>query len=71
MVKALNNLLWNWWTNFSESWYVASRTLAHLSLYKSWPWDDNDLFYGKVNLGYIGFSMEKGENIELFRFCSL
>ena len=43
-------------------WYVAKKlalgTLAHDSLYKSWPWVDLDLFYSKVNFGYIGFSME-------------
>ena len=61
-------LLWNWWTDFN----VASGTLAHYSLYKSRPWVDLDLFYSKVNFGYIGFLMEKSENIEFFRkFCSL
>ena len=64
-------LLWNRWTDFNETWYVASGTLAHHTLYK-WPWVDLDLFYGKVNYGYIGFSMEESENIEFFRkFCSL
>ena len=38
---------------------VASGTLAHHSLYKSLPWVDLDLFYGKVNFGYIGFPMKK------------
>ena len=41
-------------------------TLARHSLYKSWPWVDIDLFYGKVNFGHIGFSMEKSENIGFF-----
>ena len=27
---------------------------------------DLDLFYGKVNFGYIGFSMEKSENLEFY-----
>ena len=53
------NLLWNRWTDFNETWYVASGTLAHHSLYKSWPCVDLDLFYGKVNFDHIGFSMEK------------
>ena len=67
-----NVLLWNRWTDFNETWYVASGTLAHHSLYKSWPWVDLDLFYGKPNFGYIGCSMEKSENIEFFRkFSSL
>ena len=67
MVKALKNLLlWNRWTDFNETWYVALGTLAHYSLYKSWPWVDLDLLYGKVKFGHIGFSMEKSENIGFF-----
>ena len=34
--------------------------------YKSWPCDDLDLFYGKVNLGNIDFYMGKIENFGLF-----
>ena len=30
-----NFLLWNRWTDFNETWYVASETLAQQSLYKS------------------------------------
>ena len=30
-----NLLLWNRWTDFNETWYVALGTLAHHSLYKS------------------------------------
>ena len=33
--KHLRNLLWDRWTDFSETWYVASRTLAYHILYKS------------------------------------
>ena len=51
-------LLWNRWTIFNETCHVALGTLAHHSLYKSSPLVDLDLFYGKVNFGYIGFSME-------------
>ena len=29
-----NLLLWNQWTDFHETWYVASGTPAHHSLYK-------------------------------------
>ena len=42
---------------------VASGTLAHHSSYKSWPWNDLDLFYGKVKYGHIDFLIEKGENL--------
>ena len=30
----LKNLLWNWGTNFHETWYVALETPAHHGLYK-------------------------------------
>ena len=72
MVNTIKNLLWNRQTDFIGTCYVAFETLAHQSLYKALPWVDLDLFYGKVNFGYIGFSMEKNETIEVFRkFCSL
>ena len=29
------NLVWNQWTNFNKTFYVALGTLAHHSLYKS------------------------------------
>ena len=29
------NLIWNRWTDFNETWFVASGTMAHHSLYKS------------------------------------
>ena len=35
-----------------ETWHEAAGNGALQSLYKSWPWDDLDLFYGKVNLGH-------------------
>ena len=31
MVKALKHLLWNKWTDISETWHVASGTLVHHS----------------------------------------
>ena len=34
-----------------ETWHEASGRGALQSLYKSWPWDDLDLFYSKVNIG--------------------
>ena len=47
--KSLQNLLLqNLRADFHETWYVASGTPAHHSLYKWWPWSDLDLFYGKV-----------------------
>ena len=57
-------LLRNPWTDFNETCYVASGTLAHHSLYKSLPWVDTGLFYGNVNFGYIGFSMEKVKTLD-------
>ena len=44
------------------------------SLYKSWPWVDLDLFYGKVNVGNMGFSMEKRKTLNFsggFVVCDL
>ena len=34
-----------------ETWHEASGRGALQSLYKSWTWDDLDLFYNKVNIG--------------------
>ena len=34
-----------------ETWHEASRNGGLQNLYKSWHWDDLDLFYGKVYLG--------------------
>ena len=42
-----------------ETWHEAIGNGALQSLYKSWPWDDLDLFYGKVNLGYPHIWMGK------------
>ena len=65
--KNLNLLLQNRRVNFHETWYVASETPAHHSLYKWWPWSDLDLFYGKVKFGTLGFSIGKNENSGFFR----
>ena len=35
-----NLLLRKRYTDFHETWYVASGTRAHHSFYKRWPWDD-------------------------------
>ena len=59
--------LWNQWTDFHETWYVASLTPAHHSLFKWWSWVDLELFYGKVKFGNLGFSIGKSENCWFFR----
>ena len=46
-----NLLLQNQKTYDFETWHKASGGGALQSLYKSRPWDDLDLFYGKVNIG--------------------
>ena len=46
-----NLLLQNQKANDFETWCEASVTGPLQSLYKSLPWDDLDLFYGKVNIG--------------------
>ena len=68
MVKTFKNLLlWNRQTDFHETWYVASVTPAHYSLFKWWPCIDLDLIYGKVKFGNLGFSIWKIENSAFFR----
>ena len=72
MLKTFRNLLlWNQWTDFHETWYLASGTPAHYSLYKWWPWVDLDLFYGKVKFGNLGFSIGKSENLIFQNICNL
>ena len=44
------NLLQNQTAYDFETWHEASRREALQSLYKSWPWDDLSLSYGKVNI---------------------
>ena len=46
-----------------ETWYEASGNGALQSLYKSWPWDGLDLFYGKVNLGLPCIGMGKNRKM--------
>ena len=62
-----NLLLQNRRADFQETWYVASGTPAHHSLFKWWPWSDPDLFYGKVKFDNLGFSIGKSENCWFFR----
>ena len=57
---------WNQWNNFKETWYVASGTTAHHSLYKLLPWVDLDLFFGKVKFCKLGFDIEKYDSDGFF-----
>ena len=67
MIKTFKNLLLqNRQADFPETWYVASRTPAHHRLLKWWPWNDLDLFYGKVKFDNLGFSIGKSENNGVF-----
>ena len=60
MVKTLKNLLlWNQKADYLETWYETSGTQVLPNLFKWWPWDDVDLFYGKVKFGPLCFYMEK------------
>ena len=56
--------------DFLETWYVASGTPTHHSLFKWWPWSDLDLFYGKVKFGNIGFSMGKVKIVDFSEFIA-
>ena len=50
--KTLKNLLLQNQKAYDfETWHEASGRRALQSLYKSRPWDDLDLFYGKANIG--------------------
>ena len=42
-----------------ESWYAALGTQVLPNIFKWWPWDDLDLFYGKVKFGPLCFCIEK------------
>ena len=69
--KRFKNLLQNWRADFHETWYVASGTAAHHSLFKWRSSSDLDLFYGQVKIGNLGFSIGKSENRGFFRnHCS-
>ena len=60
MVKTYkNHLLWNQKVDDLESWYAALGTQVLPSLFKWWPWNDLDLFYGKVKFGPLCFCMAK------------
>ena len=65
MVKTFKNPhLQNRWTDFTETWYVASGTLVY-SYINHDLWFDLNLFYGKFKFGHICFSMRK---VETFKF---
>ena len=34
-----------------EKWQTICNWIVIICLYKTWPWDDLDLYYGKVNIG--------------------
>ena len=74
MVKTLqkNLLLWIWQADFHETWYVASGTQAHHSLFKWWPWVYLDLFYGQGQIWLLGLFHSKKWKLLIFQnICSL
>ena len=50
MAMNSKNLLYNKKVYDFETWHEASGNGARKRLYKSWPLDDLDLFYDKVNI---------------------
>ena len=52
-------LFWNQKADDLTSWHAALGTRVLSSLFKWWPWDDLDLFYGKVKFGPLCFCMGK------------
>ena len=71
--KNLKNLLFRNQKAYDlDTWYVASGVPVLSSLFKWWPWNDLDLFYGKVKFGFVCFCMGKGKTMKFFRnYCSL
>ena len=68
VVKPFKNLLLlNRWTDYHKTWYVASGTPVHHSLFKWWSWVDLDIVYGIVKLWNLGLSIGKSENSGFFR----
>ena len=61
-----NHLLWNQKADDLESWYAALGAQVIPSLFKWWPWNDLDLFYGKVKFGPLRFYMGKRWNNGFF-----
>ena len=57
--KLLNVLPWNQWNNVNETWYEASGTTSHHSLFKVFPYVGLYLFYGKVKCCALVFYIEK------------
>ena len=58
------NLLQNLRTDYHETMNVASGTPVYHSLFKWWPWVDLDLFYGKVKVDNLGFSIVKVKTVD-------
>ena len=58
----------------TNTWYVASGTPSHYSLFKLWSWVDLDLFFGKVKFWNLSFYIEKCHSdgfFENFAACDL
>ena len=67
-----NHLLWNQKADDLESWYAAFHTQILPNLFKWWPCDDLELFYGKAKFGSLCFYIGKSLNNRFFRnYCSL
>ena len=58
--KIKNLLLRNQKADDLESWYAALGAQVLPILFKSWPWVELDLFYGKVKFGPLCVCMGKG-----------
>ena len=59
MVKLFKDFLpWNQWSNFNETWYVASGIAVHQKLLKLLHWVDLVLFFGNVKFSSLSFYIE-------------
>ena len=59
MLKSVKTLLWKQWTDFSETWHVASVTKELQCVYKSWTWNDLGLLYDKITISHLCIWMGK------------
>ena len=64
MVKTFKNLLWNRQANFHETWYVASGTPAHHSLFNDDPGVTLTYLRARSNLVTKAFLWEKVKTVD-------
>ena len=68
-------LPWNQSNDFNETWYLASVTPAHYSLFKLLPWVDRDLFFRQGQISQLRLLYRKNvtvmDSLEIIAACDL